>query len=168
MEKQILKAKDIVDRPAKNKKAKFVKSNKEQLTLNEELIKKTSKLLGLKGYYTDLDEATLSTNEVLKRYHDLYKIEQAFRIAKSDLETRPIFHFKEEPIKLHLLICFMALVISKHIELKTGLSIRKFITESKRVTDARMLNSLIQKEITIKGKLTDTANAILQNLGIPH
>ncbi|MFN5369995.1 IS1634 family transposase [Flavobacterium sp.] len=168
MEKQILKAKDIVDRPAKNKKAKFVKSHKEQLTLNEELIKKTSKLLGLKGYYTDLDEATLSTNEVLKRYHDLYKIEQAFRIAKSDLETRPIFHFKEEPIKLHLLICFMALVISKHIELKTGLSIRKFITENKRVTDARMFNSLIQKEIIIKGKLTDTANAILQNLGIPH
>lgn len=168
MEKQLLKAKAIVDQPAKNKKAKFVKTHQEQLTLNAELITKTSKLLGLKGYYTDLDEATLSTNEVIKRYHDLYKIEQAFRIAKSDLETRPIFHFKDEPIRLHLLICFMALVISKHIELKTGISIKKFVTESKRVTDARMINSLTQKEIIIKGKLTKTTTAILQNLSIPH
>lgn len=168
MEKQIMKAKDIVNRPSKNKKAKFVKAHKEQLVINDELINKTTKLLGLKGYYTDLDEATLSTNEVIKGYHDLYKIEQAFRIAKSDLETRPIFHFKQDPIKLHLLICFMALVISKHIELKTGLSIRKFITECKKITDARMFNSLTQKEIVIKGKITDTGSEILKNLSIPH
>jgi transposase len=168
MEKQIIKAKGIVERPSKNKKAKFVKANEEQLILNQELIAKTSKLLGLKGYYTDLDETILPTDQVIKLYHELFKIEQAFRIAKSDLETRPIFHFKEEPIKLHLLICFMALVMSKHIELKTGLSIRRFITECKKITDARMLNTLTQKELIIKGRITETAEEFLSKLNLSH
>lgn len=168
MEKQIAKAKSIVNRPSKNKKAKFVKVDEEKLMLNEELITKTSKLLGLKGYYTDLDEVTLNTNQVIKLYHELYKIEQAFRIAKSDLETRPIFHFKEEPIKLHLLICFMALVISKHIELKTSLSIRRFNTECKKIADARMLNTITQKELIIKGRVTEIAKELLTRLNLSH
>jgi transposase len=140
MEKQILKAKTIIKSPSKNTKAKFVKAQNEELKLNEELIQKTLKLLGIKGYYTDLNEQDLPTNKVIERYHELYKVEQAFRVAKADLETRPIFHFKEEPIKLHLLICFLALVISKHIEIKTGISIRRFNTEAKKVADARMKN----------------------------
>ena len=168
MEKQIIKAKGIVERPSKNKKAKFVKSNEEQLVLNQELITKTSKLLGLKGYYTDMEETSLSSYQVIKLYHELYKIEQAFRIAKSDLETRPIFHFKEEPIKLHLLICFMALVISKHIEIKTGLSIRRIITECKKIIDARMLNTITQKETIIKGRVTEKAKAFLSKLNLSH
>jgi transposase len=168
MENQIIKAKGIVERPSKNKKAKFIKSNEEQLVLNEELISKTSKLLGLKGYYTDIDEATLPTEHIIKLYHELYKVEQAFRIAKADLETRPIFHYKEEPIKLHILICFMALVLSKHIELKTGLSIRKFITESKKVTDARMFNSVTHKELLIKGRVTEIAMDLLSKLNLSH
>src|SRR5690606_34041740 len=102
MEKQILKAQNIIKSPSKNTKAKFVKTDNKKLQLNEELIKKTAKLLGVKGYFTDLNEQDLPTNKVIERYHELYKVEQAFRVAKSDLESRPIFHFKEDPIKLHL------------------------------------------------------------------
>jgi transposase len=168
MEKQILKAKSIVERPSKNKKAKFVRANQEQLAINNELILKTSKLLGLKGYYTDLDEETLTADLVIKTYHELYKIEQAFRIAKSDLETRPIFHFKEEPIRLHLLICFMSLVISKHIEIKTGVSIKRFVTECKKITDARILNTITQKESIVKGKISEVAKDLLSKLNLSH
>jgi len=98
---------------------------------------------------------------IIDRYHELYKIEQAFRISKSDLQTRPIFHFKEEPIKLHLLICFIALVVSKHVELKTGISIRKFIHECKRITDARLKNKLTGKEIRIRANSTPLVSEIL-------
>lgn len=168
MEKQILKAQNIIKTPSKNTKAKFVKAHNEKLKLNENLIKKTTKLLGLKGYYTDLHEQDLPNNKVIERYHELYKVEQAFRVAKSDLETRPIFHFKEEPIKLHLLICFLALVISKHIEIKTGLSIRRFNTEVKKITDARMLNKLTQKEVIVKGKITKTVEELLLKLNLLH
>jgi len=91
---------------------------------------------------------------IIERYHELYKIEQNFRIAKSDLQTRPIFHFKEEPIKLHLLICFMALVVSRNIELSTGASIRSFIQECKKITDARLTNLITKEEIKMRTPLT--------------
>jgi transposase len=168
MEKQILKAQTIIKSPSRNTKAKFVKAHNEELKLNEELIQKTIKLLGVKGYYTDLNEQELHTSKVIERYHELYKVEQAFRVAKSDLETRPIFHFKEDPVKLHLLICFLALVISKHIEIKTGMSIKRFNTEAKKVTDAKMLNKLIQKQMIVKGKLTETAEELLPKLNLLH
>jgi transposase len=116
MEKQILRAQTIIKTPSKNTKAKFVKTHNETLNLNQELIKKATKLLGVKGYYTDLHEHDLSNQKIIETYHELYRVEQAFRVTKSDLETRPIFHFKEEPIKLHLLICFISLVISNTLK----------------------------------------------------
>ena len=129
MTKQIERAKQIVQEPSKSKKIKFTQTENQKVVLNEALIEKTKKLLGIKGYYTNLEESVADNKTIITRYHELYKIEQAFRISKTDLQTRPIFHFKEQPIKLHILICFIALVISKHIEFKTGVSIRKFLDE---------------------------------------
>ena len=168
MDKQIDKAKSLIERPGKSKKLKFTKSSGEKLEINEALITKTIKLLGIKGYYTNLDEEALNNALVIERYHELYKIEQAFRISKNDLQARPIFHFTEQPIKLHVLICFMALVISKHIELETRLSIRKFITECKKITDARIFNQITEKEIRIRTKLSPEIFKILKSLDLPH
>ena len=142
MEKQIEKAKQVIAKPSKSKKVKFTQTKDQGIELNEALIEKTQKLLGIKGYYTNLDTSVADDKTIIERYHELYKIEQAFRISKNDLQTRPIFHFKEQPIKLHILVCFMALAISKHIELKTGVSIRKFIDESKKVVDGEVLNHI--------------------------
>jgi transposase len=168
MDKQIEKAKALIERPSKNKKLKFTKSSGEKIEINEALIEKTKKLLGVKGYYTNLGEEVVNNKMVIERYHELYKIEQAFRISKNDLQTRPIFHFKEQPIKLHILICFMAVVISKHIELDTRQSIRKFITECKKITDARIFNQITGKEMTIRTKLTLEIVKIMQLLNLPH
>ncbi len=168
MEKQIEKARTIIDTPSKSKKVKFTKTTGEQVVLNQALIEKSKKLLGIKGYYTNLDENIASNQTIIERYHELYRIEQAFRISKHDLQTRPIFHFKEEPINLHVLICFMALVISKHIELTTGDSIRKFITECEKVTDARMLNKITNKEIRIRAKHSDKILEYLKSLNVSH
>ena len=168
MEKQIEKAKLIIEKKSKNRKIKFTKAINEEIMLNEELIQKTQKLLGIKGYYTNLDTLSANNQTIINRYHELFRVEQAFRIAKNDLQTRPVFHFKEDPIKMHMLICFMALAISKHIELKTGDSIRKFITECKKVTEGRMLNHITNKEIRIKGMLTTKTSEYLSLLTAPH
>lgn len=168
MEKQIQKARFMVENPSKNKKLKFTKSNGNNLELNHKLIDKTRKLLGIKGYYTNLEENVATNQTIIERYHELYRIEQAFRISKHDLQTRPIFHFKEEPINLHLLICFMALAISKHIEIQTNVSIKKFVTESKKVTDARLLNKLTNKKIKIRTKITPEFSSILEKLNLSH
>lgn len=168
MEKQISKAKSIIENPGKNKKVKFTKTSGERLEINEILIEKSKKLLGIKGYYTNLEETLVNNQTIIERYHELYRIEQAFRISKHDLQTRPIFHFKEEPIKLHILICFMALVVSKHIELATGDSIRKFIAECKKVTDARMFNKITNKEIRIRAIFNDKILNYIKTLNLSH
>jgi transposase len=166
MEKQIEKATFILNNPSKKKKPKFTKSNGESITLNQKLINKTQKLLGIKGYYTDLEESVVDNKKIIERYHELYKIEQAFRVSKSDLQTRPIFHYKEEPIKLHILICFMALVTSKYIELQTNTSIKKFTHEGKKITDARLKNKITSQELKIRAKLTPEIIKILSQLNL--
>lgn len=168
MNKQIEKAKQVIEKPSKSKKLKFTQTNNHQLEINEVLIEKTKKLLGIKGYYTNLEASVADNKMIIERYHELYKIEQAFRISKSDLQTRPIFHFKEQPIKLHILICFMALVISKHIELKAGVSVRKFLDESKKIIDGQILNEMNQKIVTVKAVPTHKMKGIIQKILPPH
>src|SRR5580765_734738 len=164
IEKKIEKAKFIIGNPSKNRKLKFTKSTGQNIELNQKLIDKTEKILGIKGYYTNLEEHIADNKTIIERYHELYKIEQAFRISKNDLQTRPIFHYKEDPIKLHLLICFMALVISKHIELQTNTSIKRFIHECKKITDARLKNKITGKELRIRANLTPSIPELLQKL----
>jgi transposase len=168
MEKQLEKARQVIDTPSKNKRLKFTKVNGGALELNQELVEKTAKVLGVKGYYTNLDERLASNQDVIHRYHELYKIEQAFRVAKSDLRTRPVFHFKEEPVRLHILVCFIALVISKHIEIQAGVSINHFVKECKKITDARILDTLTQKETSLRVKPTQSLERMIRKLDLSH
>lgn len=95
MEKQIEKAKMLLSQPSKTSEIKFLKTEEAKTKINEELIVKTTKLLGVKGYYTDIEESVADSKTIIERYHDLYKIEQAFRVSKNDLQTRPVFHLKK-------------------------------------------------------------------------
>ena len=82
MNKQIEKANQVITNPSKSKKLKFTKTNDQKIELNEGLIEKTKKLLGIKEYYTNLEEDIADNKTIIDRYHELYKIEQAFRILK--------------------------------------------------------------------------------------
>ena len=59
-----------------------------------------------------------SQKEIINRYHGLSRIEDSFKIIKSDLEGRPIYVWTEEHIKAHFLICFIALTIIRIIQYK--------------------------------------------------
>jgi transposase len=151
MEKQIEKAKQYENtKTSKISKLKFLKNDKVNYFLNEELIDRNSKLLGIKGYFTNLKNST--NREIVDYYHNLFKIEHAFRIAKSDLEARPIYHHKENSIKNHILLCFVALSISVFLELRTELSIRHIVKVLKTITDAKIQNK-ITGEILINRKI---------------
>ena len=56
---------------------------------------------GLKGYLTNTD---IPTGEVYAAYHNLWQVERAFRISKSRIEIRPVFHFTRRRIEAHLVI----------------------------------------------------------------
>lgn len=168
LDKQIKKAELLLKNPSQAKRAKFLKGqNKAKLEMNNELIKKTKLLLGIKGYYTNLPKKI--TNEIIiKQYHNLWRVEQAFRVAKSDLEIRPIYHFKQPAIEVHILICFAALAICKYLEIKTGDSIRQIVKILKSVTDAKIKNTLTGEEITMRSEISADIKQILLKLGLSY
>lgn len=143
--KQLLKAQKQINNPTKYlKRSRFVKETiKSVFELNEELIAKDELLDGVKGYYTNLENTNSSL--IVTRYHELWKIEKAFRIAKSDLLARPVFHRKKKSIETHILIVFLALCLVKSIELKTGVSIKKVRENIWRVLDVEIRDKLTGK-----------------------
>jgi len=169
-EKQIGKAKALVEKGEPGKRAKFVmkEDDKETYVLNDALVAKATLLFGVKGYYTNIPEGTLSDNEVIARYHDLWNVEASFRMAKHDLATRPIFHRKEEAIRAHMVVCFVALALGKSIELSTGLSIRRFIDGLWNVTDARIVDTATGKEFLLRSPVDNAMKGMLKTLGVSY
>ena len=91
---------------------------------------------GLKGYITNTQ---IPVEQVYNAYHNLWHVERAFRIAKSKIEIRPMFHFTRRRIEAHVCICFVALKIYKELErmLKVSdikMSIDKVLNLAKTVT----------------------------------
>jgi hypothetical protein len=60
----------------------------------------------------------------------------------------------------------MALVLSKHIELQTNLSIKKVVNEAKKITDARLINKTINQEVKLRVNLNDKIIEILTKLNL--
>ena len=119
----------VIGQNEPGRRAKFVKKTSDSKRLyacDEALKEKTQLLLGIKGYCTNIPEEQLSNEKIIHYYHELWHVEQAFRMSKSDLKARPIFHHSHEAIRAHALICFMGLMIEKFIEIKAGMSLRSF------------------------------------------
>jgi transposase len=81
--------------------------------LDQEKVKQDSRWDGLKGYLTNAD---LNKDQVIESYQHLWQIEKAFRIAKSDLKIRPIYHRIQRRIEAHICICFVAYKLYKELE----------------------------------------------------
>mgnify|MGYP002079089297 CR=1 FL=1 len=125
--KQLQRARGYLAQPnQKKKRLKFIKETKQATyELNQKLIEKSEKLDGIKGYYTNLDTSSIKPELIISRYKQLWQIEKSFRIAKSDLLARPIYHRKEESIRAHMVIVFVSLCVAKSIELLSGYSIQQ-------------------------------------------
>ena len=135
-EKQIEKAKSIISSPSKiPRRYRFVGMAKGRYTLNDKLIEKAEKLEGIKGYLTNTE---LSEETVIKRYYDLWRIEKAFRITKSDLEARPVFLRLDKTITCHLIIVFAGLAVSRYLEIKTGMSIHHILKVAQKILTHRI------------------------------
>ena len=83
------------------------------ITIDEAKFKDDSKWDGLKGYLTN---TTLSKQAVMKYYRQLWQIEKTFRITKTDLRIRPIYHFRRRRIEAHICIAFAACKLYKELE----------------------------------------------------
>ncbi|MDO5535827.1 MAG: IS1634 family transposase [Propionibacteriaceae bacterium] len=106
---------------------RFVKTKNGAVSLDETALARARRLVGLKGYVTNMPATVMPAGEVIASYHDLWQVEASFRMSKTDLRARPVFHHTREAIEAHLTIVFTALAISRHLQDVTGLSIKKII-----------------------------------------
>jgi len=134
-ERVLAKAQALIDNPGKFTRAtsvgaagyvnniKFVKDTGEipdglELSLNISKIEDEEKY---DGYYSIVtSEKHLSDKEIRDIYKGLWEIEESFKIIKSEFKARPIHVTTDEHIEAHFLICFVALLIMRLLELKTG------------------------------------------------
>jgi hypothetical protein len=130
IDEQVAKAQKAVDGHAAVKRNRFIKLTGATKTVNRELEAKTRALAGWKGYTTNLVDQP--ADFVIGAYHQLWRIEKAFRMSKHDLQARPIYHHTRESIDAHLTIVFAAMAVSHYIEAQTGWSIKKFVRTARR------------------------------------
>jgi len=124
------------------------------------------------GYYgIQTSETNLDATAVIEAYHQLWKIEESFRVLKSTMRTRPIFHWTPKRIKGHFVACFMAFVLERALENK--LKANKIAASPETIKEA--IQSLEVSEIQLRGeryylkaKQLPLASKILNVLRIKH
>jgi len=118
----------IINGEVRPKNARFVTTTKAGRELDIAALERARRLVGLKGYQTNIPATLMPAAEVISSYHDLWQVEASFRMSKSDLRARPIFHRTRESIEAHLTIVFTALALARYMQAATGLSLKKIIT----------------------------------------
>jgi len=106
------------------------------------------------GFYAiTTSRLDLEPLEVIQNYRNLYKIEDSFRVLKSTFNTRPIFHYKESRIEAHFIVCFIAFMIERDLEirLKKSKSFQEQTITPDRIKEA--LNSLELSKVKVDNKI---------------
>lgn len=170
----IERAKDIINHPEKYDKI-TAKGSKSYIN-NIRFVKDTGEIakgldLSLKldkiaeeekydGYYSIVtSEFKMSDKELRKKYRGLSKIEETFKITKTELESRPVYVWTKEHIESHFLTCFIALYILRLLEHKTNkeISIPKLIESIKEYECTKLSNTI---------NLFDTYDTVIEKLAI--
>jgi transposase len=163
---QIAKAEKVAAGKAPLAKTRFLKVTDATKELNQATIDRARQLAGLKGYVTNLDPAVMDGAAVIATYHDLWQVEASFRMTKSDLKARPIFHHEREAIEAHLTVVFAALAVSRHLQQRSGVTIKKLV-QTLRVARSATIKINGQR-MTLAPELTSQARAILDRLETGH
>lgn len=140
-------------------------SGKASVVIDEEKIKIDKQWDGLKGYTTN---SRLSIRQVVKNYTQLWQIEKAFRISKTDLKVRPIYHRLKNRIEAHICIAFTAYTIYKELERvldknKIGFSVKRAVELTQNIYEIAYTLPDSQKQKTKYLKM-DNDQQILFNM----
>lgn len=135
--------------------------------IDRKQIEEDKKYDGLKGYITN-GKNNLSSQEIIKQYHNLWRVEGAFRMSKNDLRERPVYHRKIIRIKSHLIICFVSLLVLRETEAILGRkhrSMEKTIEILSRIGQGKIRIGKVV--LDVDSELSKEAQVIL-NLFIGH
>ena len=140
------------------------------IVLNEAAIEADAAWDGFHGIAV-ANSARLSTTEALSRYKELWRVEETFRIAKSTLRARPIFHWAPHRIKAHILLCFMTLFCERFLEFllrKNGMPLTpdKIRYALSQVHTMHFRDTVTDKLGTMESSLSEDAVKIFTTLGM--
>ena len=171
--KLIEKAKELLKNPssvtASNKRGgkKYIKEQRCSFNLDTQAIEKDERF---DGYYViQTSKPDLTPKEIISSYHNLYRIEESFRIMKSTMEVRPIFHWTESRIKGHFVVCFLSFLLERTLEFK--LKDKKIDYSPEAIKEAlNLMNyseiNIGEEKILIKSNPVKLANQIFSTLHI--
>ena len=159
------RAKAVIAGEKEARTPRFVTIKNGSRSLDETSLARARRLVGLKGYVTNIPAVLMPAPEVIASYHDLWHVEQSFRMSKTDLAARPIFARTHEAIEAHLTVVFAALALSRTIQDRTGLSLRRFLRTLKPLRSATIeINGVIN---TYPPSIDPNIQAILTALDQP-
>lgn len=125
IDESLRKARDIAEGKTPVKRNRYVKMGQASKEVNLELASQHRELAGIKAYVTSrLSEDPM---EIIGYYRRLFQIERSFRMAKSDLRARPVFHTLKASIDAHLTVVMAALAVGRWLESASGWSLKKLV-----------------------------------------
>ena len=162
---QEARARAVINGERQAKSTRFVKIRAGDRVLDEASLARAQSLVGLKGYVTNVHSTLMPAGEVIARYHDLWRIERSFRISKSDLRARPMFHRTRDAIEAHLTTVITALAVAHNIQERTGLAIATVIKPLRPLRPATIAANGPTE--TFPPEIPAPQRQILANLNIP-
>ena len=172
-EKPFLKAKyALLAHRSMGRYLKELKSGK--LRVDKAKVRQYEKLDG--KYLLSTSDKSLSAEDVALGYKQLMEVERAFRTLKSTLSLRPVYHTKDDRIRSHVLLCWLALLLVRIAELETGMTWTRVRAEMERLhlgifshKDGRILQytELTKNQRKILKKLKISPPKKIKNIDIP-
>lgn len=161
---QETRAREVINGERTVKSTRFVKTHAGDRVLDQASLARAQSLVGLKGYVTNLPIAVMPAAEVIAKYHDLWHVEKSFRMSKTDLAARPMFHRTRDAIDAHLTIVFTALAVAHCIQERSGLAIGNVVKQLRPLRSATItINGATQ---TFPPDIAEPQRKILTALGI--
>jgi len=143
-----------------------------QMEIDPQKVEEHAKWDGFFGFYTN--NKSMSNKQIVLTYQMLWQIENSFRVLKSTLDLRPVYHWTEKRIQGHIMICFLSLYMLRAIEYKINrqeklnISTDEIFDQLDKIRAVRI--NAFKKQVVMRTEITDENNLILRTLGIkiPH
>lgn len=145
---------------------KYLKMDRDHIKINQNKIDEEARF---DGKWVLMTNTRLSAEEVALKYKELWQVEQVFRDVKSVLETRPIFHQRDETIRGHVFCSFLALVLRKELDRRLQLN-GHYFEWSDIKQDLKSLQEILIEEngksLAIRSETMGTCGKVFQSVGV--
>jgi len=120
---------------------KYIKMDeKTSCSINETKIQEDARWDGLGGVITNIEH--LDESEIIEQYKNLWQIEACFRVQKTNLKIRPIYHWTPKRVQAHIAICFMAFTCQKYLHYRLAV-------QKKRLSIEEIRNALVHVQLSV-------------------